>query len=307
MKKLFLLPLVLVVIAGLLAFWFYTNSKPVSNVANFKDFLITKGSGASQIGNKLEKEGLIKNALAFKIYVQVNGQAGRIQAGEYRLSPGLSLFGLVKELLTGPRELWVTVPEGLRREEIAQRFASSLGKDEEFIDSFLDASDGFEGHLFPDTYLFPKTASASAVVNKMTRTFDSKTSDLDLTRDQIILASLIERETRTDEERPVVAGILMNRLAIGMALQVDATVQYAKGSWGVVTKEDLEINSPYNTYKFPGLPPSPIANPGLSSLKAAASPEESDYFYYLHDSNGQIHYAKTLEEHNRNINTYLTR
>ena len=314
MKKFLFFPLAVILTTALALFWFFQNAKPVSPEESFKDFLITKGSGASQIGNKLEKEGLIKSALAFKIYVQVTGRAGRIQAGEYRLSPNLSLPGIVKEFLSGPRELWVTIPEGLRREEIAAKFANSLGKDEEFVKDFLAASSGLEGQLFPDTYLFPKTASASGVINKMNRTFESKTSVLTNTtslseRQLITLASLIERETKTDEERPVVAGILINRLDIGMALQVDASAQYAVGNsdnwWPVLNREDLKINSPYNTYKFPGLPPSPIANPGLSSLKAAFSPTDSEYLYYLHDPKGQIHYARTLEEHNANVSKYL--
>ncbi len=309
MKKLLFLPLLTVLASIATVIWFYQNAKPLSTNENFKDFLITKGMGASQIGNKLQKEGFIKSPLAFKVYVQVTGQAGRIQAGEYRLSPNLSLFGIVTELLRGPRELWITIPEGLRREEIVQKFASSLGKDDAFIDEFLRVSIGAEGYLFPDTYLFPKTASGSGVVKKLRSTFDLRTQELELTKNQVILASLIERETKTDEERPVVAGILLNRLNIGMALQVDASVQYAVGNsenwWPVLTREDLSINSPYNTYKFPGLPPAPIANPGLSSLRAAANPEESDYFYYLHDSEGLIHYAETLEEHNANVAKYL--
>jgi UPF0755 protein len=292
-----------VVFAG---FWFYQNIKPVSATESFKDFLIVKGSGAIQIGNKLEKEGLIKSALAFKVYVQVTSASSKILAGEYRLSPNMSLLEVVGQLKRGPAEIWVTIPEGLRREEVASKFTSALGKDENFKKEFLAISDGEEGYLFPDTYLFPKTASASAIVNKMTSTFESVTKDLNLTSDQVILASLIERETKTNEERPVVAGILMNRLDIGMALQVDATLQYVKGTWGVVTTADKSLNSPYNTYKFASLPPGPIANPGLSSLKAAANPADTEYFYYLHDSKGNIYYAETLDEHDENIRKYLT-
>lgn len=306
MKKLLLTPLIFVLLATGVAVWFLVNTKAVSNDKNFKDFLIIKGSGASQIGNKLRKEGLIKNSLTFKIYTQATGAAGKIQAGEYRLTPSMSLPEIVNQLKRGPVEIWVTIPEGLRREEIASRFTSSLGKEENFRKEFLAVSEGEEGYLFPDTYLFPKTASASAVVNKMARTFDGKTSEMDLTRDQVILASLIERETKTAEERPIVAGILMNRLGIGMALQVDATIQYAKGNWEPVTSADKNINSPYNTYKFAGLPPGPIASSGLSSLQAAASPADTDYFYYLHDSKGKIYYARTLAEHSENIRKYLT-
>ena len=307
MKKLLLVPLLAIILFIFGSIWFYQKATPVSSNNEFKDFLIVKGSGASLVGNNLYKEGLIKSPLAFKIYIQITNKSGKIQAGEYRLTPSFSLFQLVEELGKGPSEIWVTIPEGLRREEIALRFKDSLGRDELFVKEFLSSSEDNEGYLFPDTYLFPKTVSAPNVVKKMVSTFESKTSDLDLTRNQIILASLIERETRTNAERPVVAGILNNRLDIGMALQVDATLQYAKGDWGQILVSDKGIDSPFNTYKYPGLPPAPIANPGLSSLKAAVNPEESDYFYYLHDSKGQIYYAKTLSEHNENIRKYLTR
>ena len=300
-------------------FWWGSSVKSVSVDTNEKDFLITKGSSASQIGTKLQNEGLIRSSLAFRLYVQLTGKSKSVQAGEYSLSPSHSLVKMVDILSKGPIEVWVTVPEGLRREEIADRFATGLAKKDKqtFVQEFLASSRAKEGYLFPDTYLFPKTASASAVVNKMLSTFDKKTSEfkegiaaskLSL-EDIVTLASIIERETRTDAERGVVAGILINRLDIGMGLQADATVQYAAGTsenwWPILTKEDIAISSPYNTYKFRGLPPTPIANPGLSSLKAAIFPEESDYLYYLHDSKGQIYYAKTLEEHNENVRKYL--
>jgi len=306
MKKIILFLLFVPLICIGVGYWFYVNTLAPTSDKSFRDFLIVKGSGASQIGNKLQKEGFIKSALVFKIYVQVTGTASKIQAGEYRLSSSESLFEIVNQLKRGPVEIWVTIPEGLRREEIASRFTSSLGKEENFRKELLAFSEGEEGYLFPDTYLFPKTASASAVVDKLTRTFDAKTSETNLTRDQVILASLIERETKTAEERPIVAGILMNRLGIGMALQVDATIQYAKGNWEPVVSADKNISSPYNTYKFAGLPPGPIASPGLSSLQAAANPADTDYFYYLHDSKGKIYYARTLAAHNENIRKYLT-
>ncbi len=324
MKKLLLLPLASVLILVVLVVWAYINVQPASSNKDYKNFLITKGSSASTIGNNLQKAGLVKSALAFKIYTQFTGIAGNMAAGEFRLSPSFNLFQAVDALTKGPTLLWVTIPEGLRREEIAVKFAKGLDKDASFVTDFLAASKNDEGTLFPDTYLFPKEASAAAIVNKMTRTFGAKTNALGaqtgLTFDQrLVLASILERETKTDAERPVVAGILVNRLDIGMALQVDATVQYAVANskfklqisnpsnkwWEPLTKDDLSINSPYNTYKFPGLPPGPISNPGLSSLKAAFNPETTDYLYYIHDSDGQIHYAKTLEEHNANIRKYL--
>jgi UPF0755 protein len=314
MKKLLLLPLFIVLVAAAGGFWFYKNSLPVSATEKFGYFVIAKGSSAGQIGNKLESAGLIKSALAFKIYLQATGQSGKLQTGEFRLTPSYSLFQTVGALFKGPVELWVTIPEGLRREEIAQKFVATLGKDSSFSAEFLQASKGEEGYLFPETYLFPREASASAIVKKMLNTFESKTNGLTnnsgLSFDQaIVLASLIERETKTDTERPVVSGILLNRLNADWPLQVDASVQYIVGTsanwWPILTLEDLSVKSSYNTYKNGGLPPAPIANPGLSSIKAAFNPESSDYWYYIHDSEGKIHYAKTLAEHNANVAKYL--
>ena len=317
MKRFLFLLLIFVALVTGGTFWWYSVAKSPSAETSLRDFLIVKGSSASYIGNKLEKEGLIRNALAFKIYVQVSGKARGIQAGEYRLSQNYSLFKMVDELTRGPSEIWVTIPEGLRREEIAARFASAFGQRESFTQEFLSASAELEGFLFPDTYLFPKDAEATSVVKKMRSTFDIKTAELKegidastLTlKEIIILASIIERETRTEGERPIVAGVLINRLNIGMGLQADATVQYAVGTagnwWPILTKEDLLVNSPYNTYRFRGLPPAPIANPGLSSITAAVFPEESDYLYYLHDAKGQAYFARTLAEHNENVRQYL--
>ena len=316
MKKLLLLPFLLILIVAIGGFWFYKNSLPVTQLEKFDYFIIAKGSSAGLIGNKLESAGLIKSALAFKIYLQFTGQSGKLQSGEFRLTPSYSLFQTVSALFKGPVELWVTVPEGLRREEIAQKFVAALGKDNSFVTEFLQASKGKEGYLFPETYLFPREVTAMAVVTKMTDTFEVKTKDLKnnsgLSFEQAItLASLIERETKRDAERPVVAGILMNRLNAGWPLQVDAAVQYAVGTsknwWPILSLEDLSAKSAYNTYKNQGLPPAPIASPGISSIKGALNPTESDYWYYIHGTDGKIHYATTLVEHNANIAKYLSK
>jgi len=331
MKK-FIIPIIFILILVIFAvfgiFWWRENTKPVSDDQFTKDFLIVRGRSASQIGEYLYDEGLIRNPLAFKIYVQVSGRAGQIQAGEFKLSPSFSLQEIINALTSGPTELWVTVPEGLRREEAAERFIESLEMSTAdaiiFRQGFLTESAGMEGFLFPDTYLFPRDVDAQTVISTMRNTFDRRTSDFqgdiegsELTLEEIVtLASIIERETKTDAERPLVSGILLNRLNIGMALQVDASVQYAVASencelnencqwWPVLTREDLQINSSYNTYRFTGFPPAPIASPGLSSLRAAVNPANTEYFYYIHDPSGQIHYAETLEEHNRNVQVYL--
>ncbi len=321
MKKLLYIPLVFFLVIAGLSIWFYSVVKPVAVKKEFTTFVITKGQSAGQVANRLEKAGIIKSALAFKVYIQFTNQSGNIQAGEFRLSPGLSLFETVEALQKGPLEIWVTIPEGLRREEIAAKFVTILEKDQTFTNDFLDLTKDKEGVLFPDTYLFSKEASATAIVKKLTGTFNSKTQNLSengsLDKNQLLtLASIIERETKKGNERSIVAGILIKRMNSGWPLQVDAAVQYAVASarfagkqtnnwWPILTRDDLAIDSPFNTYKFPGLPPSPIANPGLSAIEAAYNPQDSDYWYYIHDNSGIIHYAKTLEEHNQNIAKYL--
>jgi UPF0755 protein len=311
MKKLSFLIFILVVLflIGGGFYWFYRNSVPLSNDVSSRYFLINKGASASQIGSSLEKSGFIKSALAFRIYVKFSGNSKKILAGEYRLSPSFSLSDIVDQFLHGPEEIWVTIPEGLRIEEVAVRFTEALAKDAQFVEDFLAAGKGKEGFLFPDTYLFPQETTAEKIVEKMLATFDKKV-DLKIKNGDIILASLVERETKTAEERPIVAGILLNRIKIGMSLQVDATVQYVVGTsqkwWPVLSQDDLKIKSPYNTYTNLGLPPTPICNPGLSSIKAAVYPAKTDFLYYLHDLNGAIHYARTFEEHNQNIRQYLS-
>jgi UPF0755 protein len=337
MKKRFLIPVSLLfafLLFGLGGFvWWKENTKPVSSTASAVRFVIPKGRSAAEIGSELYKQGLIRNPLTFKVYLQLMGKTKTVQAGEFKLSPSLSLPEIVDALYKGPLEIWVTIPEGLRREEVVEKFVTGLELQGDsataFRSDFLTASKNKEGYLFPSTYLFPRDVSSGKVVDTLTQTFQRKLDEAKAGKisqnnlsleDTVTLASLIERETKTDTERPVVAGILLNRLRIGMALQVDATVQYAlanlqlttnnlqpKSWWPTVLLNDLEITSPYNTYKQTGLPPAPIANPGASSLSAALFPEENNYFYYIHDPSGQIHYAVTLSEHNANVRKYLGR
>ena len=332
MKRLLVLLIIILVSGFLLAVWWVSTTQAPTNTAAVKRFVITKGASSSQIGNNLREAGLVKSSLVFKFYVQLTGNSRRIQAGEYRIPQNLSLNRLISFLLQGPTELWVTIPEGIRREEIADKFVESLElsgtEATAFRNDFLQRSAAKEGYLFPDTYLFPRDASASAVVSLLTSTFDKKVDakmrqDLDqkdiILSQAVIVASLLERETITDQERPVVAGILIKRWRAGWPLQVDASVQYALASakcgqtvdcnWWPrpLTGDDLEINSPYNTYKFPGLPPAPIASPGISAINGVVYYEESPYWFYLHDEDGQIHYAETLDQHNTNITRYLNR
>lgn len=310
MKKLFFgVFFLILILSSAFSYWFYDNAKAVGSDKTFENFLVEKGATATQIAESLQEEGFIKNQLVFRIYLKITGQSSSLQKGEFRLAKNMNLFEIVSALQKGPIEFWTTIPEGLRREEIAQKFVTSLDKDQAFVTEFLSLTKGKEGYLFPDTYLFPKDVSAQTVVSAMLNNFETKTKGLNITYDQVILASMLERETKTDAERPIVAGIIMNRINNNWPLQIDATVQYAVGKpsdyWPILTLADLEFDSKYNTYKYSGLPPAPIASPGLSSLKASVAPEASDYFFYIHEPNGQIHYAKTLSEHNANIKKYL--
>lgn len=321
----FIIFILLVVVGGLFsAFWYFSQTAAPSSSSNEVRFVITKGSSATKIASDLEEAGLIKSALAFKVYTQINGISGSIPPGEFSIPQNLNIEDLIVHLRKGPTELWVTIPEGLRREEIVERVIAQLdipSTDEPiFRQQFLALTEDLEGYLFPDTYLFPKEANAERVVNLLRSTFNTKFTykgDGELTQDEaVVLASIIERETITDEERPIVAGVLLNRMREGWPLQADATAQYALGTircrgkiecdwWVPPLRADLEVNSPYNTYVINGLPPAPISNPGISSLNAAANPESTDYMFYIHDRDGNIHFAETLDQHNANVQRYL--
>jgi len=255
----------------------------------------------------------------------VKNLSKKIQAGYFSLTPAQTTGEIVVSLTKASiRQVWITLPEGLRREEMANLVLDKLveSKMPHHFDpeEFIRATTKLEGRLFPNTYAFAPNVTTQDVIEKLTGEFSKVTSSLNLQADQqnriVILASIIEREAGADEERAEVAGVLTNRLKAGAALRVDATVQYAVSSarcriricdwWPKsLTRTDIAFASPYNTYQNPGLPPAPIGNPGKASLEAALKPKATKYWYYLHDSSGQIHYAVTLEEHNQNICTYL--
>lgn len=301
--------------------WLYLASQPAcsTNCQN-KIFVIKKGESLGKIAQNLEDEGLVRSSLVFQFHAVKLGITRKVQAGDYRLNPKMSPEEIAQELTHGTLDRWITLIEGWRREQIAGEVAEGLeGEQSQFSqEEFLALTRELEGSLFPDTYLIPKEADAQKVVELLIANFNRKTKDLGLDQKTLTLASIVEREAKHAEDRPLVAGVLFNRLNGGMPLQADATVQYAKANgecrmengecnwWAKsLTREDLQINSPYNTYKYTGLPPGPICNPGLASIKAALEPQETDYWYYLSDREGNIHYAKTHEEHEENIEKYL--
>jgi len=302
----------------LLAAALYTGAKflltPVSPSGEEAKFVISKGQGVATIGAKLEEAKLIRSQYVFRAYVQFKQLDTQLQAGSFRLSPSQSTPEIAQALTEGTEDVWITLLEGWRREEIAEYLAAA---DLEAFDeaAFLELTATSEGYLFPDTYLVPKEITTEALVDLFSKTFEKKLASLgELTDDEakrlVILASLVEREARGSEQMRRVAGILENRLEANMPLQVDATLQYIRGEvsgewWSPPRAVDKELTSPYNTYLNPGLPPRPIANPSLSALQAVRQPLVSDDYFYLHTSSGKIYYAETYEEHLRNIARYL--
>ncbi len=323
-KKFQLLIPVFLVLAGLLvlaAFLAYLQTQPADvRDQSIKKIVIAKGVSVEDIAYKLKEEGLIKHPLSFKAWVKYRDLQSNLQAGSFDLSPSMTLNEITQTLTEGTDDVWVTLQEGLRREEIAQ---SLTNYELEAYDKqdFLSQTVGLEGKLFPETYLMPRMIETKAIINLLTDTFDDKI-DADLTQqieqsdytsnEILTMASILERESRGYEQMAKVAGVLWKRLERGMALQVDASLQYATGYseqsqswWSPPTAEDKKINSPFNTYQHPGLPPHPICNPGIEAIKAALNPQRTPYLFYLHDRDGEIHFAATLQKHNQNVDQYL--
>lgn len=280
-------------------------------------FTVNKGDGVRAIAANLDSEKLIRSPTAFFLLVKYLAIEHDLQAGDFRLNRTMDTASIAKELTHGFIDVWVTTLEGWRVEEIANRLAKDIDLPET---EFLKVAR--EGYMFPDTYLIPPDATSGALAKIFTDTFNTKVNakiredakKISLSFEEIItLASIVEREGKTSDDRPLIAGILVKRLEADWPLQVDATLQYALGyqasekSWWkkYLLEDDRKVNSPYNTYLHTGLPPAPICNPGLAAITAVVYPQASDYWYYIHDESGQVHYAKTVEEHNANVAKYL--
>ena len=316
----FLITLFITIIVPLviLTVWVNQTLSPVGDPGREKIFVVKNGEGTSVLSQRLQKEGLIRNTFIFRLYLKLTGLDKQIQAGSFKLSPEQSVKEISLALTRGRLDKWITIIEGLRKEEIAATLEKDFDIDRE---KFLGVAQ--EGELFPDTYLIPVGADEEKVLSILNRNFQKKFSDYLKTKatsngptqkEVLTLASIVEREARSKEERPVIAGILIKRWREGLTIAADATIQYALGysneekSWWRknLTEEDLKINSPYNTRIKTGLPPGPICNPGLAAIKAVVNPSSSPYYFYLHDDDGKVHYAKTLEEHQQNIQKYLS-
>lgn len=319
MSRLITLAACVLLLVACLFFWWRWAIAPVNpNASASQIFVVNRSEPLDSIGQKLKLQGLIRSPTAFKLMVVKLKLAKTIQAGDFRLNPAQDLSQIILALTQGSLDVWVTLPEGWRREQIAARLHQTWqDKGQDFApDQFLRLTQDQEGYLFPDTYLIPQQASPAAIVKLLTQTFSQKTQSLwinnqtGLTQSQVvILAAIVEREARGEVDRQIVANILTKRLKSGMGLNADATLQYILGTpsewWPIPSSADKKLSSPFNTYLHTGLPPAPIANPGLASLMAVIQAQDTPYLYYLHDSQGTLHPATTLEEHTANIHRYL--
>ncbi len=335
MKKL-ILPVLILLLAVLIVRGWYGHALSAVDRSDVRTvFTVEKGESTGQIAADLAVQNLIRSPFAFKLYVKMSGQAGQLKAGTFVVNSSMTAPEIVDILAGGKSaEEIITIPEGFTVEDIDDLFvkkgimkAGELVKCANTCDfsafTFLPKSNDLaprggkvEGYLYPDTYYVTLSDfDPHAFLSRLLTTFKQKivddlASDIKASgrslEDIMIVASLVEEETRTATERPIVAGIIWKRFDERMVLGIDAAVRYVVDKKSAaITQSDLQIESPYNLRKVAGLPPGPIANPSLSSIQAALHPEKSQYYYYLHGSDGRIHYAVTNDEHNVNRATYL--
>lgn len=306
-------------VVGLFVFTSYgDHSKPAQPTR----VVIERGSTLSDVARQLAQSDVIESALAFRVLARARHDDADVHAGAYLFPPHQTSDEILRALLTGGAQIatWVAIPEGFTAAQIAQRLQQAgVGQAGTFERSFAESSlaldgqrtKGLEGFLFPSTYLVPLDASARQIQNQMTGEFLKQLPSDAAVRaralhvsvlETVTVASLVEREAKIDADRPMIAGVIYNRLRLRMPLQVDATIEYALPSHKAeLSYADLKIDSPYNTYVHEGLPPTPIANPGHPSLEAAFNPSKTDMLYYVYCGNGHHVFAKTLAEHQANV------
>lgn len=331
MKKIKTILILFVILAVVAFIYFVTNiNKPMGRGDAVVLFNIESGDGTSKIIRNLAEKDLVQKPLLFKAYIFITKSQSKLIAGQHALNGQMNMSEMVAELKSKPKnEKQITIIEGWNAAEIGKYLEDqNLVTKADFLKAikieswrqdydFLKNAKGdtLEGFLFPDTYRVFLNASASDIVKKMLDNLDAKlTNDMkgDIASqnksifDIMTLASIIEKEVMSDNDKKIVADIFWKRLDIGMALQSDATVNYITGSGrSRSTASDLEIDSPYNTYKYGGLPPGPISNPGLASIVAAIYPQTNSYYFFITDSKGRAIFSKDFEEHKQNIQKYL--
>jgi UPF0755 protein len=330
MKRFAVFLLFLVVMGGSAAYSIYARiSEPFRGWEGGEQFVeIPSGAGSRAIGDRLVSAGLVRDPWTFRLALYVSRQGRHLKAGEYRFDGAMTPAQVIGKLARGDvYVIAVTFPEGLTINDMSKIFEShGLGPASSFVEAARDptpirsldpAASDLEGYLFPETYSVPRKVDAPKLVHQMAAGFEhTLTPELreaaarrQLTVRQLVtLASIVEKETAKPEERPLVAAVYSNRLRVGMPLQCDPTVIYAltrAGKYdGNLHRDSLSFDSPYNTYRYPGLPPGPIASPGRASLEAAAHPADADFLYFVSRNDGSHEFARTLEEHNRNVLKY---
>lgn len=326
--------LILILLFGFIfgGYFLYQIYTSVNTESKSVYFTISQGEGVNQISDNLYNQRLIKNKFIFRTYVWLKDKERSFIAGEHKLDVNMNIVEITRVLTTAisvNKEKKITIIEGWTAQEIGEYLEQqNLVKKQEFLESIKlsDWQDDYdflagvtrsniEGFLFPDTYRVFTDASAEDIIKKMLGNFDQKlTSQMrqDIASqgknlyEVIIMASIIEREAQTAEDMKKVSGVFWKRINAGMGLQSDATINYITGKRALrPTFADLAIDSPYNTYKYRGLTPGPIANPGINAIKAAIYPDDNPYYYFLMDPQGKTHYAETYEGHQRNIANYL--
>ncbi len=307
------------------------DETPTENIVDEEkriNIKIRDGLSTAEIADRLAEKGVIDSSLRFRIFSRLYGYDDKFRPGAYTFTAGMSDDEVFEKLLTGEKQfVRFTIPEGFGVKEIAERLYNlDLADKEEFLKAAEDFTPydymrkrqnvfyAAEGFLFPDTYNVESDMEVDEILNLMTKTFDERLTPAMRSRaermglsvyDLITLASMVEREVRFPEDRPIVAQVLLKRLKLNMPLQTDATLQYLmEVPKEEVSIEDTQIDSPYNTYQHTGLPPGPIANPGMASIEAVLHPADTDYLYFVADKLGHNHYAYTYEEHLNLVNQY---
>lgn len=324
---LFVISVVVLLFALTAAYYGYFLNTPLNKKAGEITFVVTKGDGVRKISANLEKDKLISQDFTFMVYLKLSGLSSGIQAGDYKLSGAMSPLTIADILTKGKvSSKKITIPEGwtiddigtyLEKQHVAQKADFIVATQKRYNYDFLadkPAGQDLEGYLFPDTYQLSATANAEDIVKMMLDNFGQKLTPSTRaaikgsgmsTYEVVTLASIVEREVSKPEDRKVVAGIFLNRLNTGMALESCATIQYIlKSNEARFSYEQTRVESPYNTYIHAGLPVGPIGNPGIDSIQAVLFPEKTSYLYFF-SSKGTTYYSKTLDEHEAKVAQYL--
>lgn len=303
--------LVVFLLFGLGIFTWFRFLAPVSSDSTKKIVSFSDDTAKILVVQKLRLQGLIRSELMGNLILNKNTYL----AGGYELSDSMNILEINKVMASGPQLLWVVVPPGWRKEQLAEKLKVKFNWTNKDVTEF---EKGEEGTYFPDTYLIPRGESGKQIGARMFANFNEKFApyaqkflEKNIRNDTVLkIASLVQRESGGDD-MPIISGIIWNRLNRGMGLKIDATVQYAKGEvngnwWSRVSVADYSgVDSLYNTYEYKGLPPTPIASPGLPAIDAVLNSKDTDCLYYLHDSLGQIHCSPTYEGHLENVEKYL--